>query len=69
MKKSKVYYPEWVKNLTIYEVNIRQFTPGGTFKEFEEHLPRLKKLGVGILWFMPIQPIGKKNRKGALGSL
>lgn len=59
---------EWSKNLTIYEVNLRQYTESGTFKEFETHLPRLKQLGVGILWFMPIQPIGEKERKGSLGS-
>lgn len=59
---------EWSKNLTIYEVNLRQYTPSGTIKEFENHLPRLKELGVGILWFMPIQPIGSLNRKGTLGS-
>jgi len=66
--KQKIKTPNWAKNLTIYEVNLRQFTHGGTFKEFSEHLPRLKELGVGILWFMPIQPIGEKNRKGTLGS-
>lgn len=66
MKKKA--HVDWCKNLTIYEVNVRQFTPGGTFKEFEAHLPRLKALGVGILWFMPIQPIGRLNRKGTLGS-
>jgi len=59
---------EWSKNLTIYEVNLRQYTKSGTFREFEEHLPRLKELGVGILWFMPVQPIGVKERKGTLGS-
>ncbi len=25
-------------------------------------------MGVDILWLMPIQPIGVKNRKGVLGS-
>ncbi len=59
---------EWSKDLTIYEVNLRQYTKSGTFKEFEDHLPRLKELGVGILWFMPLQPIGEKERKGTLGS-
>ncbi len=59
---------EWSKNLTIYEVNLRQYTKSGTIKEFEAHLPRLKNLGVGILWFMPIQPIGVLERKGTLGS-
>jgi len=66
--RRKIAAPDWVKNQTIYEVNLRQFTKGGTFEEFEGHLPRLKALGVGILWFMPIQPIGEKNRKGSLGS-
>ena len=59
---------DWSKNLTIYEVNLRQYTPQGTIKAFREHLPRLKTMGVGILWFMPIHPIGKLNRKGTLGS-
>jgi cyclomaltodextrinase / maltogenic alpha-amylase / neopullulanase len=61
-------HPEWSKNATIYEVNVRQYTPEGTFKAFEPHLPRLKELGVDILWLMPIHPIGEKNRKGSLGS-
>ncbi len=61
-------HPEWSKNATIYEVNVRQFTPEGTFKAFESHLPRLKELGVDIIWLMPIHPIGEKNRKGGLGS-
>ena len=60
--------PEWSNNLTIYEVNLRQYTPQGTIRAFREHLPRRKSLGVGILWFMPIQPIGTVNRKGTLGS-
>lgn len=58
----------WSHNANIYEVNIRQYTPEGTFKAFAQHLPRLKKMGVDILWLMPIQPIGVKNRKGTLGS-
>lgn len=60
--------PEWSYNNAIYEVNIRQFTEEGNFKAFERHLPRLKQLGADILWFMPIHPIGEKNRKGTLGS-
>ncbi|HMM10740.1 MAG TPA: alpha-amylase family glycosyl hydrolase [Bacteroidales bacterium] len=65
---SQVVTPEWAKNAVIYEVNTRQFTPEGTFKAFSAHLPRLKELGVDILWFMPIHPIGVENRKGSLGS-
>ncbi len=65
---STVQPPEWSINANIYEVNTRQFTPEGTFNAFAEHLDRLHDLGVDILWFMPIQPIGEKNRKGSLGS-
>ncbi|NMP17072.1 alpha-amylase family glycosyl hydrolase [Thalassotalea sp. Y01] len=64
----KLKHPDWIKKATIYEVNIRQYTPEGTFNAFGEHLPRLKQLGVDILWLMPIHPIGEKNRKGNIGS-
>jgi cyclomaltodextrinase len=64
----KIHHPEWSKNATIYEVNIRQFTQEGTFHAFESHLQRLKTLGIDIIWLMPINPIGEKNRKGKLGS-
>lgn len=64
----QVIHPEWSINANIYEVNVRQYTPEGTFAAFEKHLPELKKLGVDIIWIMPINPIGKQNRKGALGS-
>ncbi|MBL1213460.1 MAG: alpha-amylase [Ignavibacteriae bacterium] len=67
-KAEKITRPEWSKNASIYEVNIRQYTPEGTFKAFEKHLPRLKEMGIDILWLMPIHPIGEKNRKGTLGS-
>lgn len=58
----------WAENASIYEVNIRQYTPEGTFKAFAAHLPRLKALGVDILWFMPVTPISEARRKGSLGS-
>jgi hypothetical protein len=60
---SKIIQPEWSKNANIYEVNVRQYTPEGTFNAFAEHLPRLQEMGVDILWFMPIHPIGAINRK------
>jgi glycosidase len=63
-----VDHPAWSRAATIYEVNVRQYTPDGTFAAFRQHLPRLKGLGVDILWLMPVQPIGKVNRKGTLGS-
>jgi len=60
--------PEWSYNQTIYEVNVRQYSQEGTFTAVKNDLPRLKELGVGILWLMPIHPIGELNRKGTLGS-
>lgn len=57
-QRSYTHIP-WSVSTNIYEVNVRQFTPEGTFTAFEAHLPRLKSLGVGILWFMPLHPIGK----------
>jgi glycosidase len=53
----------WRLQSNIYEVNVRQYTPEGTFSAFEKHLPRLKEMGVDIIWFMPITPIGIKGRK------
>ena len=60
--------PGWSRHAVIYEVNVRQFTPEGTLAALLPHLPRLQRLGVDILWLMPVQPIGKLNRKGTLGS-
>ena len=59
---------EWMKDKTIYEVNLRQYTEAGSFKAFEAHIPRLKEMGVEVLWFMPVTPISEKGRKGSLGS-
>lgn len=64
----KVVHPDWVRQAVIYQINTRQFTPEGTFAAAQQELPRLKELGVDILWLMPINPIGVKNRKGTLGS-
>lgn len=58
----------WVNQSTIYEVNIRQYTPEGTFSAFVNHIPRLKDMGVTVLWLMPITPISEKLMKGSLGS-
>ena len=62
------FHPSWARDAVIYEINVRQYTPEGTFAALERHLPRLDSLGVDILWLMPVQPIGVKNRKGGLGS-
>ena len=62
------FHPAWTRHAVIYEVNTRQYTPEGTFAALQRHLPRLDSLGIDILWIMPVQPIGKVNRKGRLGS-
>ena len=61
-------HPAWIMQGNIYEVNVRQYTPEGTFNAFAKHLDRLKEMGVQTLWFMPINPISKTDRKGSLGS-
>ncbi|MEP7347544.1 MAG: alpha-amylase family glycosyl hydrolase, partial [Gemmatimonadaceae bacterium] len=61
-------HADWTRKAVIYEVNVRQYTPEGTLAALQAHVPRLDSLGVDILWLMPVQPIGKRNRKGLLGS-
>ena len=61
-------HPGWIMQGNVYEVNVRQYTPQGTFKAFENNLDRLKNMGVQTLWFMPLNPISMVDRKGALGS-
>ena len=62
------YHPEWTYDTVVYEVNVRQFSPEGTFAGVEAQLPRLKDLGVDILWLMPMYEIGVEGRKGTMGS-
>ncbi len=61
-------YPEWAKNVGIYEVNVRQFSDEGSFDKVTGYLPEIKAMGIDLVWLMPIHPIGEKNRKGSLGS-
>ena len=62
-------HPKWSLQSNIYEINLRQYSSSGSIVEFEKHLPRLKKMGVEILWFMPINPIGVEGRKMTLTDL
>ncbi len=55
--------PDWAKNAVIYQVNVRQFTPEGTFNAFAEHVDRIAALNVDIVWFMPIYPLCETNKK------
>jgi starch synthase (maltosyl-transferring) len=36
----------------------------GTFKDVERHLPRIRDMGFDVLYFPPVHPIGRSNRKG-----
>lgn len=67
-EESQANFPDWSKDSTIYEVNVRQYTAEGTFEALEAHLPVLQDLGVEILWLMPIHPISSEKRLGTLGS-
>lgn len=51
----------------IYEANIRQYSPEGTFNEFTKDIPQLKELGVKVIWLMPVYPISSVKRKAADG--
>ncbi|MBR4952296.1 MAG: alpha-amylase [Alistipes sp.] len=60
--------PEWSRSAVLYEMNVRQLTPEGTFQAAIERLAFLRSVGVDALWLMPIYPIGEDGRKGSLGS-
>ncbi|MBX2845162.1 MAG: alpha-amylase [Saprospiraceae bacterium] len=61
--------PEWTKDATIYEVNVRHHTPEGTFAAFTEDIPRIKEMGIDILWLMPVHPISVEKRKQSADEL
>ena len=65
---SAMAHVPWSRQAAIYQVNVRQFSADGTLKAAMTDLPRLQALGVDILWLMPLQPIGRLERKGTLGS-
>jgi len=52
-----------IASAVIYEANIRQYSPEGTFEAFTKDIPVLKTLGVKVIWVMPINPISKIKRK------
>ena len=66
---SAAFHPvAWSYTSNIYEVNLRQYTPEGTISAFSRQMPRLREMGIDILWFMPITPISVEKRLGSLGS-
>lgn len=66
--KAALGLPEWARNAVIYEVNVSQFSKSGKLSAVTDALPRLRELGVTVLWLMPVHPIGKLNRLGPVGS-
>lgn len=67
-QQTKAQHPDWVESAVIYEANLRQGTKARNLQGLSDELPRLKDLGVDIVWLMPIHPISEVNRKGTLGS-
>lgn len=65
---TSVKHADWTRNMILYEINVRQFSKSGTFAGVDSSLTKIRDLGVNVLWFMPIYPIGEVNRKGELGS-
>lgn len=63
---SKTTPVEWRKEF-IYQVYVRSHTKEGTFKAFDKDLDRIAQLGVDVVYFMPIHPIGQLGKKGGLG--
>ena len=59
---------QWIRSAVVYEVNTRNFSPGGDFDGVTARLDDLARLGVTVLWLMPVHPVGVLNRKGTHGS-
>jgi alpha-amylase len=66
-KEIAQFSPEMAENAVIYEANIRQYSPEGTFNQFTKDIPQLKELGIKIIWVMPIFPISETKRKATGG--
>lgn len=66
-KEIAAFTPEMTENAIIYEANIRQYSSEGTFNQFTKDIPKLKELGVKIIWVMPIFPISETKRKATGG--
>lgn len=60
--------PLTVRNLTCYQVFVRQHSEAGNFAGVLADLDRIAALNVDILYLMPIHPLGQLNRKGDVGS-
>lgn len=50
-----------LKDMVLYEVNMRSFSEEGSFSGVTKRLDEIKELGVNVIWLMPIHPIGEVN--------
>lgn len=57
-----------LRNQTIYQIFPRNYSEAGNFQAVYDDLGRIKDLGVDIIYFLPINPIGEVARKGSVGS-
>jgi 1,4-alpha-glucan branching enzyme len=57
--------PAWSVNQPIYEVNLQTFSHGRNYKELQNRIPKLKALGIGIIWLMPITTRGVERAFGS----
>jgi len=58
----------WVRRSALYELFVRDFSPGGDFRGVVGGLDRVAAAGADVIWLMPIHPVGETRRKGTLGS-
>ena len=56
-----------LRSQVIYQIFTRNYREG-TFQAVRNDLERIKHLGADIIYLLPIQPSGEKNRKGSMGS-
>ena len=59
---------KFYRNQVMYSIFVRNYSEEGNFSGVRKDLDRIKALGTDIVWLLPIHPIGKKERKGELGS-
>jgi len=60
--------PDWLRSAVVYEIFPRNFSQAGDFNAITARLDDLQRLGVDVLWLMPIHPTGDKMKKGSMGS-
>ena len=56
------------ENRVIYEVFVRNFSPQGNLKGVEAQIPRLKQMGVDVIWLMPIYKLADTGKWGTYSS-